>query len=74
MGNTSGMQMHAGGVDCYPLTVTNHASPYLLLCQALESVREEPAITASSSCSCNAASQAPSDPKMAHPAIAGHCD
>jgi len=46
MGNTSGTQMHAGGVDCYPLTVTDHASPYLLLCEALESVREEPAITA----------------------------
>lgn len=32
------------GRYCYPLTVTDHASRYLLLCEALESVREEPAI------------------------------
>jgi transposase InsO family protein len=31
---------------CYPLTVTDHASRYLLLCEALESTREAPAITA----------------------------
>lgn len=31
---------------CYPLTVTDHASRYLLLCEALESVREDTAITA----------------------------
>jgi transposase InsO family protein len=31
---------------CYPLTVTDHASRYLLLCEALESVREKTAITA----------------------------
>jgi hypothetical protein len=30
---------------CYPLTVTDHASGYLLLCEALESIREELAIT-----------------------------
>jgi transposase InsO family protein len=34
------------GRYCYPLTVTDHASRYLLLCEALESVREEPAIAA----------------------------
>jgi len=34
------------GRYCYPLTVTDHASRYLLLCEALESVREEPAIGA----------------------------
>ena len=34
------------GRYCYPLTVTDHASRYLLLCEALESVREEPAMTA----------------------------
>jgi transposase InsO family protein len=34
------------GRYCYPLTVTDHASRYLLLCEALESVREELAITA----------------------------
>lgn len=31
---------------CYPLTVTDHASRYLLLCEALDSVREEGAINA----------------------------
>lgn len=31
---------------CYPLTVTDHASRYLLLCEAMESNREEPAFTA----------------------------
>jgi len=31
---------------CYPLTVTDHASRYLLMCEALESVREETALTA----------------------------
>jgi transposase InsO family protein len=34
------------GSYCYPLTTTDHASRYLLLCEALESVREAPAITA----------------------------
>ncbi len=31
---------------CYPLTVTDYASRYLLLCEAMESVREQGAITA----------------------------
>ncbi len=31
---------------CYPLTVTDHASRFLLLCEALDSTREEPAVTA----------------------------
>ena len=31
---------------CYPLTVTDHASRYLLLCEAMESNREQPAFTA----------------------------
>jgi transposase InsO family protein len=31
---------------CYPLTVTDHASRYLLLCEALESTREELAFQA----------------------------
>lgn len=31
---------------CFPLTVTDHASRYLLLCEALTSTREGPAITA----------------------------
>jgi transposase InsO family protein len=34
------------GRYCYPLTVTDHASRFLLLCEALESTREAPAITA----------------------------
>lgn len=31
---------------CYPLTVTDHASRYLLMCEALASTREDPAIRA----------------------------
>jgi transposase InsO family protein len=31
---------------CYPLTVTDHASRFLLMCEALESVRENTAFTA----------------------------
>jgi len=34
------------GHYCYPLTVTDHASRYLLMCEALESTREDTAITA----------------------------
>ena len=34
------------GHYCYPLTVTDHASRYLLLCEALDSIREDTAITA----------------------------
>ena len=34
------------GRYCYPLTVSDHASRFLLLCDALESTREDPAISA----------------------------
>jgi transposase InsO family protein len=34
------------GQYCYPLTVTDHASRFVLLCEALDSTREDPAITA----------------------------
>jgi len=34
------------GEYCYPLTVTDHASRYVLLCEALDSVREDSTITA----------------------------
>ncbi len=34
------------GRYCYPLTVTDHASRFLLLCEALESTRESAAIQA----------------------------
>jgi len=34
------------GRYCYPLTVTDHGSRYLLLCEALQSTREDLAITA----------------------------
>jgi transposase InsO family protein len=34
------------GRYCYPLTVTDHASRFVLLCEALESTREDTAITA----------------------------
>ena len=34
------------GRYCYPLTVTDYASRFLLLCEAMESTKEEPTITA----------------------------
>jgi transposase InsO family protein len=34
------------GHYCYPLTVTDHASRFLLLCEALDSTREDMAVTA----------------------------
>ena len=34
------------GRYCYPLTVTDHASRFVLMCEALESTREDTAITA----------------------------
>jgi transposase InsO family protein len=34
------------GPYCYPLTVTDHASRFLLLCEALDSTREDLAVTA----------------------------
>lgn len=33
------------GRYCYPLTITDHASRFILECEALESTREEPVIT-----------------------------
>jgi transposase len=53
------------GRYCFPLTVTDHASRYLLLCEALESIRENLAITASSSSSRSAAYPRRSDLTMA---------
>jgi transposase InsO family protein len=38
--------MLSGRRYCYPLTVTDHASRFLLLCEALESNREDPVFTA----------------------------
>jgi transposase InsO family protein len=34
------------GRYCYPLTVTDHAARFLLLCEAFESTREDPVVTA----------------------------
>jgi len=34
------------GRYCYPLTVTDHASRFLLLCEAMDTTKEQPAITA----------------------------
>lgn len=58
------------GRYCYPLTVTDHASRFLLLCEALDSTREDAALTPSqplSSCSASAACRLPSAPTMASP-------
>jgi transposase InsO family protein len=40
------------GRYCYPLTVTDHASRFLLLCEALDSTCEEPAIACSPNPDC----------------------
>lgn len=48
------------GRSCYPLTVTDQASRYLLLCEALESTREVRSSMPSSSCSASAACPSPS--------------
>jgi transposase InsO family protein len=58
------------GRYCYPLTVTDHASRFLLLCEALESTREDPAITAFQRLSRSAACQPPSAPITASPSPA----
>jgi hypothetical protein len=34
------------GPPCYPLIVTDHASRFVLMCEALESTREDLAVTA----------------------------
>jgi hypothetical protein len=45
-GTSRGEFKLGNGRYCYPLTVTDHASRFLLLCEALDSTREDPAITA----------------------------
>ena len=55
------------GRYCYPLTVTDHASRFLLLCEALDSTREDPAITAFERCFASAACRLLSAPTMACP-------
>jgi len=55
------------GRYCYPLTVTDHASRFLLLCEALDSTREDPPLQRLSGCSASAACRLPSAPTMACP-------
>jgi len=43
------------GRYCYRLTVSDHASRYLLLCEAFESTREAQSSRSSSGCSATAA-------------------
>src|SRR4051794_31638984 len=54
---------------CYPLTVTDHASRYLLLCEAMESNAEEPAFTAFERSSKSVACHGPFAPTMASPSL-----
>jgi transposase InsO family protein len=54
---------------CYPLTVTDHASRYLLLCEAMESNAENTAFTALSACSKSVVCRKPSAPTMAFPSL-----
>jgi len=44
---------------CYPLTVTDHASRFLLLCEAKDPFKEELALRLSSGCFANGACQRP---------------
>ena len=45
--SVSGVEFELGnGAYCYPLTVTDHASRFILMCEALSSTREELAFTA----------------------------
>ena len=55
------------GRYCYPLTVTDHASRFLLLCEALDSTREDPPLRPLSDCSASAVCRLPSAPIMACP-------
>jgi transposase InsO family protein len=48
------------GRYCYPLTVTDQASRYLLTCEALEATKEAPVSRLSSGCSESAACREPS--------------
>jgi transposase len=52
---------------CYPLTVTDYASRFLLLCEALESTREERHSAPSSVCSGSAACPGPFAPTTGFP-------
>ena len=55
------------GRYCYPLTASDHASRFLLLCEALESVREETAFTAFERLFASAACRWRSAPTTAFP-------
>lgn len=55
---------------CYPLTVTDQASRYLLACEALESTKEVPVLEAPSGSSRNAACRKRSEATMACPSPA----
>jgi transposase InsO family protein len=52
---------------CYPLTVTDHSSRYLLLCEAMESNAEQPAFTAFERLFSERGLPAPSAPTTASP-------
>ena len=54
---------------CYPLTVTDYASRYLLLCEAMESNREKPAFRPLSACSKNAVCRRRSAPTTVFPSL-----
>ena len=58
------------GRYCYPLTVTDHASRVLLLCEAMESTREDTAITAFERLLPSVVCRSPSAPTMVSPSPA----
>ena len=54
---------------CYPLTVTDHASRYLLLCEAMESNAEKPDLLLLSACSKSAVCRGRSAQTMEFPSL-----
>jgi transposase len=55
------------GRYCYPLTVTDHASRFLLLCEALDRPAKTLLARPSNGCSASAACRPPSAPTTAYP-------
>jgi transposase InsO family protein len=58
------------GRYCYPLTVSDQASRYLLACEALESTKEAPSSKPLSACSGNVACRRRSAPTTGYPSPA----
>ena len=53
------------GRDCFSLAVSDHAARFVLLCEALDSTREDPPLRHSNDCSASEACHLPFAPTMA---------